>query len=125
MKNLLLIFIGGGLGSCCRYLLSLWLNTPASNFPLGTFAANVLSCMVLGFASILVIEKLELSTHIRFLIMTGFCGGFSTFSTFDSEIFAIIERDNYLSSLIYAVISILAGLGALFIGMTIGNKVIS
>ncbi|MEM1135493.1 MAG: fluoride efflux transporter CrcB [Bacteroidota bacterium] len=124
MKNLILIFVGGGAGSCCRYLIAIWLNNPESNFPLGTFTANMLSCLVLGFTTVLVLNSIDISDELRFLIMVGFCGGFSTFSTFDNEILSLVKNEKYLSGLFYALISIFIGLLSLIAGISLARKLL-
>ena len=122
MKNLLLVFIGGGLGSCCRYGLALLLNHFNSVFPLGTFAANILSCLILGFSTVLVLNQLNFSDEVRLIVMVGFCGGFSTFSTFDNELLSTIKKGLYYNAMLYGGASILTGLGALLLGVKLGQK---
>ena len=99
----------------CRFALGQWLNR-GGHIPWGTFAANVLSCIILG-ALITMVSKDWLSPHFRLLLLTGFCGGFSTFSTFSAELFLLLEKSAYGMAALYAGGSLLAGLLALLLGM--------
>lgn len=111
MHPLLLIFIGGGLGSLLRYGLSRWPGNPSGGFPWGTLAANVLACLVLGLAVHYLATRADLSPSLKPLILIGFCGGFSTFSTFSLETFRMIEAGQWIMALAYVLISTLACLG--------------
>lgn len=100
------IFIGGGLGSISRYgiskLVALVWN---GNFPLGTFVANLLSCIVMGVVVGVFYNKIT-SPEIRALILIGFCGGFSTFSTFSKETLMLMQNGNYLIAFLNIAISL-------------------
>ena len=85
MNAFIAIFIGGGLGSLLRYSISLGLKKYESGFPFATLTANILSCIVLGAAWIYFSRNTNYPDQTKLLIMTGFCGGFSTFSTFSLE----------------------------------------
>ena len=88
MTNLLLVFVGGGLGSLCRYGISNRLSVYSSAFPYGTLTANVLSSLVLGFVTGLLMQEVEwVSNEVKLLIAVGFCGGFSTYSSFTNDTF--------------------------------------
>lgn len=78
MKSVVLVFIGGGMGSVIRYVLSKWINTWHS-FPLGTLVINIAACLVLGFVVGLTDHKQLVSPAARLFWAVGFCGGFSTF----------------------------------------------
>ena len=80
MINYLLVFLGGGLGSMARYGIAHFLSDYKHIFPIATLIANILSCVLLGYLMGLHFKS-GLENHYRFLIMTGFCGGFTTFST--------------------------------------------
>ena len=108
MNPWLAIFIGGGIGSICRYAISLWLPSPAGSFPFATLLANVLSCIVLGWAFIFFSRQLNLHDSYRLLILTGFCGGFSTFSTFSLEAFNLIHTGNPKLALGYMLSSMIS-----------------
>lgn len=84
MYNLFLVFLGGGLGSLARYGLAIGLKPYQTHFPWATLAANALACLVLGFL-VVTQSKGLLSERERLLWATGFCGGFSTFSTFIAD----------------------------------------
>lgn len=115
MNHFLAIFIGGGIGSIVRYSLSLYLGKHSSGFPTGTFVANVLSCVVLGIAWIYAEKHINLDEGIKLMILTGFCGGFSTFSTFSLETFKLLQEGKFLLACIYVLLSVLACLSVLAI----------
>jgi CrcB protein len=108
---LLAIFIGGGAGSLLRYLIS-WYLPWQDGFPWATWWANVLACLFLGaLMSLLPL----MSDNTRVLLLTGFCGGLSTFSALSRETFMMAERGEWLLAIGYVLSSIVAGLLALFI----------
>lgn len=117
--NVLLVFVGGGLGSLCRYGLGLWLG-PSNSFPLATFVANILSCILLGVLVALASRQL-LSPEYRLLLITGFCGGFSTFSTFSYELVQLMRQAQWLASLFYMAASLLAGLASLYLAIRLAQ----
>lgn len=113
MNHFLAIFIGGGLGSIVRYSLSLWLGKHSSGFPTGTFVANVLSCIVLGIAWLYAEKHINLDAGLKLMVLTGFCGGFSTFSTFSLETFKLLEEGKIMLAFLYVILSVLACLSVL------------
>ena len=116
MKELLLIFIGGGTGSMLRYLIGRWLSSAA--FPWGTFAVNIIGCFLIGlFGSW--IARHSLSPDLRLLLVVGLCGGFTTFSTFSNEALTMMRSGQYASCFTYIIISVAAGLAATLIGKTV------
>lgn len=95
IKNLLLVFIGGGLGSSLRYIVGKWLN-PNALIPYGTFVANVLGSLLIGVILGWAIKNNALNNPVNLLIGVGFCGGFTTFSTFSFENYALLKSGDYL-----------------------------
>ena len=125
MKALLLVFIGGGTGSCLRYALSKWFNQAGQLMPYGTLLANILSCMVLGFAAYLYASKYAESDWLKLLVLVGFCGGFSTFSTFSNEIFQFMKAGNQSSMVAYLLASLILCNFALALGGLLGAWAVS
>ena len=121
MKILLSIFIGGGLGSLARYGLSRFPGTAANGFPWGTLSANILACIVLGFAWAFVSKKVDMDENLKAMIMVGFCGGFSTFSTFSYETLKMMQEGKAVMAVLYVGVSVMLCLGALMIGDWIGK----
>ncbi|NNE27536.1 MAG: fluoride efflux transporter CrcB [Saprospiraceae bacterium] len=116
--NWLFVFIGGGLGASARYLIARLLPQQGAGFPTATFVANVLSCIILGYLLGYMLSK-NLDTKWQLLFITGFCGGFSTFSTFSAESFKLLEAQAYSTLLIYILSSILVCLISIWIGIKI------
>lgn len=107
MNNLLLVFLGGGLGSIARYgIAALVSNNFKTFFPLATFLSNVLSCLILAIAIVVFSEKFITNPGLRIFILVGFCGGFSTFSTFGFETVELIRSGNMLLAIANIVISV-------------------
>ena len=116
MLQIALVFLGGGLGSLCRYGIARMLSSQAFQFPLATLLANIISCIVLGFCTGLLLRD-GISMSARLLIMTGFCGGFSTFSTFTGETFLLMQEGQHLLALLNIAGSILICLVCFYLGM--------
>ena len=115
--NFLLVFIGGGLGSICRYGISVLLKNQGYIFPMATFVANALSCIVLGALVGWTMKNGNTSDIQKYLLMTGFCGGFSTFSTFTNETFQLFQSGNVMYAFGNILLSLVVCLICIFIGM--------
>tara|TARA_B110000090_G_scaffold26665_1_gene27243 strand:+ start:78 stop:449 length:372 start_codon:yes stop_codon:yes gene_type:complete len=117
MKNLLLVFIGGGFGSVLRYVLGKWLNNSENGIPYGTFVANVLGSLLIGFILGYAAKNDALSQNSTLLLATGFCGGFTTFSTFAYENHIFLKSGDFTSFAFYTIASFVVGFLAVFAGM--------
>jgi CrcB protein len=124
MKNLLLIFFGGGVGSLCRYWLSRFINgMSTSHFPYGTFVVNVVGCFLIGFVIFYTERFGDAADQWRLLLATGLCGGFTTFSTFSLENTQLLSDQHILVFLLYTGGSILLGLLATYLGLLAGRGI--
>ncbi|UJF29284.1 fluoride efflux transporter CrcB [Kaistella sp. 97-N-M2] len=121
MKNLVYIFLGGGFGSVLRFLISnytqkLW---NISSFPMGTFVVNMLGCFLIG---VFTTYFIRIDSSLKFLLITGFCGGFTTFSTFSAENFSLWQSGNYFILGLYILLSIIVGLIAVYLGLQVAKN---
>jgi len=117
MKQLLLVFVGGGFGSMARFVLSKYFNTANGGLPYGTFLANVLGSLLIGIILGWALKNDNLSQNQTLLLATGFCGGFTTFSTFAYENHNFLKSGDFTSFFIYTVASFALGFAAVFLGM--------
>lgn len=122
--NLVLVAVGSALGGVLRYLVSLGLATQRG-FPWATLSVNVVGSFLIGFLSGLIARHCGGNGEgIRLFAVVGFCGGFTTFSTFSNETFRLLEGNQWLSAAVYVGVSVLAGLAAVFLGYLISSKAI-
>ncbi|MDM9630853.1 fluoride efflux transporter CrcB [Robiginitalea aurantiaca] len=122
MKHLLLIFLGGGTGSALRYLISGYLNSSESQFYFGTFLVNILGCLLLGFLVGLSLKENSVSGEVMLLLGVGFCGGFTTFSTFGMEMFTLLREENYAMFFRYTGGSLIIGLLSTALGFWLSRS---
>ncbi|HWY12087.1 MAG TPA: fluoride efflux transporter CrcB [Bacteroidia bacterium] len=89
------VFLGGGIGSIVRYFLGILFSKTTLTLPIATLSANIISCLIFGISLWLFNAKLLASTNLRLFLLTGICGGLSTFSTFSHETFELLKQQNY------------------------------
>ena len=117
MKQLLLVFFGGGAGSLFRYLISKYSNTYFESFILGTFMVNIIGCLIMGYVLGLSFKSTFLNQNQAILLTTGFCGGFTTFSAFAAENYELFRNGDYLQLTIYILSSVVLGILAVALGI--------
>jgi fluoride exporter len=117
IKHILLVGLGGAVGSIARFLLQRYLHQNFPDpFPIGTFLVNVSGCFLIGVMYGLAANYAIFSNEFRLLLMAGFCGGFTTFSAYALESMALIEQQRYTTFFLYLLGSVVAGLAATFAG---------
>lgn len=125
MNNLLLIFVGGGLGSLARYGIGRALAAWSLSMPYGTLAANVLACIVLGlFTGVVALRTSDVVLPYRAFIAVGFCGGFSTFSTFSNETLSLLMNNRWGDAVLNIVLSVVLCLMASLLGLWLGKQLV-
>ncbi len=116
-QQLLLVFLGGGIGSCLRYLISRSFNGYFEHFYLGTFMVNIIGSLIIGVILGISAKGNLLSESQVLLLTAGFCGGFTTFSTFAFEKHSLLTSGELLHFSIYVASSILLGILAIALGL--------
>lgn len=104
--QLLWVFIGGGIGSTVRYLLGMIFSKSTLSLPLATLSANIISCSIFAISLLAFHQKLLENQNLRVFILTGICGGLSTFSAFSFETFELLKQQNYLWASTNIIISV-------------------
>ncbi|WP_425236239.1 fluoride efflux transporter CrcB [Ulvibacterium sp.] len=117
MKQLLLVFLGGGFGSMLRYLVSRIFNDHFQYFFLGTFLVNVLGCLLMGLILGLSLKGDYLTQNQILILATGFCGGFTTFSAFAFEKHSLLTSGELFHFSLYTLCSIIIGIFAIALGL--------
>ena len=122
-RNLLLVGLGGGIGSVLRYLTStgmmqLW---GPRDFPLGTFTVNVVGCLIIGLLAGLMLSRQTLGPEFRLFFMVGILGGFTTFSSFGYESIQLLQDGQFLLMLANILLNVTIGLSACWLGLSLAR----
>lgn len=118
LKNIIIVGCGSFVGGALRYLVSYFVKSQ-SGFPFATFIVNVIGCFLIGLL-IAALSKIENINHTLLLLATtGFCGGFTTFSTFANESLAMLQSGQYINFILYIVGSVVLGISAVAAGYAI------
>lgn len=119
MKAVILVAIGGAIGSVLRYLFSLWIkNLISSEFPWHTFSVNIIGCLVIGIMFSLTRGNIVFD-DIRLFVMIGILGGFTTYSSFGLEAFDLLKQDKFIIALTYILATNILGLAAVYFGYSL------
>ena len=118
VRNLILIGTGSCIGGICRYLSQQFVQEYyPSSFPFGTFSVNAVGCFIIGIIYALADRGNLLSPEMRLLLATGFCGGFTTFSSFAYENIKLLQDGEFFYAGLYILLSIVIGLATVYLGI--------
>lgn len=124
MFKILSVAVGGAFGAVARYLINI---SPVAGvlekFPLPTFLINVVGSFLIGFLMIVFADKVVVSENMRMAVIVGFLGAFTTFSTFEMEIFGLMRERQLLIAFLYLALSIIVGFAAVLAGVALGRRV--
>lgn len=124
MVHAILVIAGGALGSLCRYLVGLaTLRAFGPGWPVGTFVVNVAGSFLIGLASELILRRFGGSVELRLLLITGFLGGFTTFSAFSLDALSLYDRASLTGAAVYVMASVGLSLAALLAGLALGRSI--
>ncbi|RMH03076.1 MAG: fluoride efflux transporter CrcB [Aquificota bacterium] len=123
MELLLAVAFGGALGSVARFLVSKLLQEKVGiAFPVGTLVVNASSAFIIGFAFAFFVERLAVSPNLRALLITGFLGGYSTYSTLFWEAYYMLFNGEYVKFFAYLLLSNVLGVFMVFLGYSVGRS---
>ncbi|HEY8175269.1 MAG TPA: fluoride efflux transporter CrcB [Gemmatimonadaceae bacterium] len=126
LSLVLYVGLGGAIGSVSRYALTYMIQSRSmSPFPIATLLINVTGSLLLGFVMRYATESASLSAEVRLLVTTGFCGGYTTFSTFSYETARLYEDGDYRRAVLYAALSVLLSLSGMFAGFSLARMALA
>lgn len=121
MKTILYIALGGGIGSVLRYLISVVLK--GNSFPYATFVTNILGCLLIGLFFGYFEKNDLLSKDLKLFLITGLCGGFTTFSAFSNENIQLMQNNQLATAFLYTALSLIVGFGMTFLGIIVMKNI--
>ncbi|MDF1644366.1 MAG: fluoride efflux transporter CrcB [Pseudomonadales bacterium] len=123
MLQLIAIALGGAMGSVARFLTANMVATQlGTRFPYGTLMVNLVGSFLIGLTYILIVEKFKMSAEIRGLVMVGFLGAFTTFSTFSLELLDMLKSGALVGAALYLFVSVIVGVANVWLGMQLGKN---
>ena len=120
LKDILLVGAGSFFGGIARYLVSLAMKGIGSAFPWATMTANIVGCLLIGLLWA-AFNRINASSQLNLLLIVGFCGGFTTFSTFSKESLCLLQAGNYFTFVLYALGSVVLGIIAVALGYALAK----
>lgn len=121
LKSLLAVMLGGAVGCALRWLISLRFNTLFPNLPPGTLIVNLVGGFVIGAALAWFVKNPQIDPTWKLLIVTGLCGGLTTFSTFSAEIVVLLQSGKYLWAMSSVLVHVIGSLLMTFAGFAVAN----
>ena len=123
LTKILSVAAGGAFGAAARYLINI---SPLQNwlkpFPFPTFLINIAGSFLIGFALILFSEKFDTHENVRLAVAVGFLGAFTTFSTFEFEIWTLIRESQYFTAFTYLILSVVVGFAGILLGAALAKR---
>jgi CrcB protein len=125
LGKILSIAIGGAFGAVARYLINISpLSSIFDKFPLPTFVINITGSFLIGFLMILLADKYSSNENLRMAIIVGFLGAFTTFSTFEMEMFGLFKERQVITAFLYLALSVIVGFLGVVAGVSLGRRVV-
>jgi len=119
------IALGSAVGGASRFALSSFIQQRAGTFPVGTLIVNITGSLMLGFLMRYALGSTSVSAETRALLTTGFCGGYTTFSTFSYETITLIEQGDWRRASLYVGLSVFASLVGAFAGVALARELVA
>ncbi len=124
MQSVLIVALGGAAGAASRHMVGMWaMRLMGTEFPWGTLAVNIVGSLVMGIFIELLALRFQGSNELRLLVATGFLGGFTTFSAFSLDVVTLWERGEAGLAAAYILASVIASIGALFLGLALVRSI--